>query len=128
MKRVLVLVLAAAGVGGCMERRIHVTSQPPGATVWLNDVEVGRTPLTTGFRYYGTYDVRVRKDGYEPVWTGKTAWTPLWEVPPVDLVATALPMRIQNQVDWHFDLVPTPVEEAGPLLERGREMKARVDQ
>lgn len=124
--RVVGAVAMLLVLGGCLERRIHVTSDPPGAAVTINDVEVGRTPLKTGFKYYGTYDVRIRKEGHEPIWTPRTANTPLWEVPPVDLVATALPIRIENEVSWHFDLAPTTADNAEELLQRGREMQARV--
>lgn len=111
--------------GGCIDRRIMVTSEPPGALVWLNDVEVGRTPVTTRFLWYGDYEVRVRMDGYETVTARRTAEMPVYEHPPIDLVASALPIRIRRH--WHFDLVPlkpsTPEEDAA-LVERARAMRA----
>ncbi len=39
---------------GCVQRTITITSDPPGALVWLNDREIGRTPLDVNFVYYGT--------------------------------------------------------------------------
>ncbi len=48
---------------GCIERLITVSSQPPGALVYLNDEEVGRTPVTVPFRFYGVYDVRLEHEG-----------------------------------------------------------------
>ena len=60
------LVLAAlTACAGCVERLITVTSQPSGSLVYLNDEEVGRTPVTVPFTFYGVYDVRVE---HEPVW------------------------------------------------------------
>lgn len=101
------LISAAAGVPGCLKRTIHVTSEPPGALVWLNDVEVGRTPLETDFTYYGLYSVRIRKEGFEPVVTTKRAKAPLYEWPVVDLAAEAWPQTIETNIRWHFDLSPT---------------------
>ena len=49
---------------GCLKRTISVTTEPPGALVWINDVEVGRTPLETDFTFYGIYDVRLRREGW----------------------------------------------------------------
>src|SRR5215471_15531012 len=69
---------------GCLERTITITSEPPDAIVWLNDVEVGRTPLKTGFTFYGDYDVRLRKEGYEPVQTHRETDTPIYEFAPID--------------------------------------------
>ena len=124
--RALVLLACLAVLPGCLERKITVVSEPPGATVWLNDVEVGRTPCTTGFMYYGEYDVRLQKEGFEPVSTHKSARTPLWEIPPIDLAATALPVTITRDVQWRFDLDPAPTGDAEGLVARARELQARA--
>jgi len=71
LKNHLLLVAAAAGVFalvGCVERTITITSEPSGALVHLNDEEIGRTPVTVPFRFYGVYDVRLT---HEPVWTAE---------------------------------------------------------
>jgi PEGA domain len=93
-------------IAGCLERRVSITSEPPGALVYANDVELGRTPLEADFTYYGDYDVRVELEGFEPLRTRARADTPLYEVPPFDLVATALPVPIETTVRWHFGLEP----------------------
>ncbi len=121
--------LLAALCGGCLERTITITSEPPGALVWLNDAEIGRTPVTTGFMHYGTYDVRLELEGYEPVRTHMDADAPLYEYPPLDLVATALPARISTDIAWHFTLSPglerslAPEEFERGLIERARETR-----
>ncbi|MDX9911737.1 MAG: PEGA domain-containing protein [Phycisphaerales bacterium] len=98
----------AAGLTGCIERRIEVTSTPPGALVWLNDREIGRTPCGASFKFYGEYDVRLSLDGYETLQTSRTASAPFYEYPGPDLVAEALPVRIENVERWHFDLTALP--------------------
>ena len=98
---VCVLVLAP----GCVQRRIHVTSEPSGALVHLNDEEVGRTPVTVPFTHYGTYDVRLALAGHEPLWTTAKAQAPWWEYPGPDLIAEAIPNG-RSDVRWHFTLEP----------------------
>lgn len=117
---------ACALLSGCLERTVTITSEPPGAVVWMNDTEVGRTPLKTGFTYFGEYDVRVRKEGYEPISTHRTAKAPIAEAAPVDLFTTAWPGRVKTDITWHFDL--TPFQPAGEqeLIERARELQAQV--
>lgn len=44
-----------------------IESTPPGATVFLNDVEVGKTPLKTRFKAGQASEVRLELDGYFPV-------------------------------------------------------------
>lgn len=109
LPRTLAIAAATAApllLGGCLERTIHITSDPPGALVWLNDIEVGRTPLETDFTYYGEFSVRLRREGYEPIVTSRTAKAPVYEWPVVDLAAELWPQRISTDIRWHFDLVP----------------------
>ena len=61
----VLVLMAMVSLTGCIERTISITSEPSGALVHLNDDEVGRTPLTVPFTFYGVYDVRVE---HEPVW------------------------------------------------------------
>ncbi len=60
-----ILALAAVCMGptGCVQRTITITSDPPHAIVWLNDEEIGRTPVTVPFTFYGKYDVRIVHEG-----------------------------------------------------------------
>ncbi len=126
------ILACAAALGGCLERTISITSQPPGALVWLNDLEVGRTPLEVDFTFYGTYDVRLELDGYEPIVTSREAKAPLYELPGIDLIAEAIPTRIEDRVHWHFDLRPTlervlPGDRATDrLLERASAFRAQA--
>jgi hypothetical protein len=124
------VVCALAGCGR-QERVIEVTSEPPGAIVWVNDLEIGRTPCDTDFKFFGTYDVRLALDGYEPLMTSAVAEAPLYELPGIDLVAAALPGKRATKVRWHFVLSPVPEsgDKAGAeraLIERAVELRGRV--
>lgn len=128
---VSVAALALFGLSGCLKRTISITTEPEGALVWLNDVEVGRTPLETDFTFYGTYDVRIRREGYEPIATSAKAAAPPHEWPGADLVSEAIPARIHNVVRWHWVLTPRqeatmdkPAAEAA-VLERARALRAQ---
>lgn len=127
--------LVALGVpllGGCLERRITITSEPPGALVWVNDVEIGRTPVDTDFVFYGDFDVRLRKDGFEPITTHKKANAPWYEIPPFDFVAMSIPINFDTDVKWHFDLQPLESAVIGKeaseqaTIERAKELRARL--
>lgn len=129
MRLLISLSLCAVCLGGCMQRTLTITSEPEGALVWVNDVEVGRTPVETSFTFYGTYDVRLRKEGYEPLSTCRVARTPVYEYPPIDFVTMALPWRTNTKIAWHFDLEPEaevvdPVLAETELLERAGDLRA----
>jgi len=119
------IVATAAGAGGCLKRTISVTTEPPGALVWINDVEVGRTPLETDFTFYGNYDVRVRREGYEPIVTSAKAKRPIQEMPGIDLLAEAAPVRMHNVVRWHWNLVPL-AEQAQSKEQAEQDLLARA--
>jgi hypothetical protein len=124
--------LAVAGLGGCVERRVSVTSDPSGALVYANDVELGLTPLEASFRYYGTYDVRVEKEGFEPQRLNVAAREPLYEYPPLDIVAMAVPANIEHVVKWNFKLEPmreaveSREELEKGLLERAKGLRGEI--
>lgn len=126
------LCLSGLALGGCLERRIRVTSEPSGARVWLNDEPIGLTPCEARFTYYGTYDLRVELDGYAPVHEGRTAHAPVYEQPGIDLAATLLPVRFENVIEWHYELeaVQTGREAQEALRQRAQAMRqrARIDE
>ncbi len=107
---------------GCVRRTISIATQPPGALVWLNDREIGRTPIEVDFLYYGTYDVRLELDGYEPMMTSGKVDAPLWDVVGVDLISELMPLDLESRAEWTYTMVPTMSDEAG-LIQRAREMR-----
>ena len=130
MKRAAVLLLTVPVLGGCLERTVTITSEPPGALVILNDEEIGRTPVETGFKHFGVYDVRLQREGYEPIATEREAVAPFWEYPVIDLFAIAAPWRIKTKLDWHFDMTELPqpgtaesMEAESELFDRARSLR-----
>ena len=117
-----ILILASAG---CVRRTISITSTPPGALVWINDREVGRTPLDVEFVHDGVYDVRLVADGYEPLVTSGRTAPPLWDLPPFDLGAELAPATLERRVSWHYELEPAEMV-AETLLDRAIDARART--
>lgn len=109
--------------GGCIRRSLSITSTPPGALVWVNHREVGRTPVSVDFTHYGTYDVRIERDGMEPLMTSRKASAPAWDLPGPDLVVEVLPFQANSRVHWHFDLEPRD-ESHDALVDRARSFRA----
>jgi len=131
--RALLFAASALTLTGCVERQIRVTSTPPGARVWLNDQEIGTTPCASGFTFYGGYDVRLEKPGYEAIHELKTANAPLYEYPVADLAATAAPGTITNSITWHFDLTPVAERSKDPdlalteLIDRAADLRSQAE-
>lgn len=134
MLRLLALAAIVTILPACATRRLDVTSDPPGALVYVNDVELGTTPCSADFRFYGVCDVRLEKEGYEPLRTHADASAPIYEYPPLDLLAQASPIPVTTRVKWHFTLTPSlertqSAEELEKgLIERAKELGQQVDQ
>lgn len=120
---IVALGLALLPLVGCgTKRSITVTSEPANALVFLNDEEIGRTPVTVPFTFYGVYDLRLEADGYKAVLTQREAKAPLWEYPGPDLVGEAV--GGESHIQWHVDMEPLPVGDEASLVDRARQMRA----
>jgi len=132
MKRTFLLLLAVPCLlaCGCVQRTISITSEPSGALVYLNDEEVGRTPVTVPFTFYGVYDVRMEAPGFKPLWTQQKAKAPWWETPGIDLFAEMVPDN-QAALHWHFTMDGQPPAEdidADVLLDHAKQLRSATDQ
>lgn len=130
MSRLFQLVLLSAMLTiltGCLERTITVTSEPPGAIVYLNDEEIGRTPVTVPFTFYGTYDVRLTLPGYKVMAVAQQAKTPWYEIPGPDLIAEALPGKTLTELKWHYKLEPAQPVSEDALLDRASQLRAKIN-
>jgi hypothetical protein len=122
------LLLSLTLAGGCVgvRRELTVESEPAGALVYVNGDEVGRTPVTKEFLYYGTLDLRLRKDGYETLEDHPRVWAPWWQIPPIDLVAEAFSPTDRHKLSYEL----TPKEQGADqqeLLRRGAELSGQLE-
>ncbi|MFN5494973.1 MAG: PEGA domain-containing protein [bacterium] len=121
----IVLGVAVAALSGCVERRIWIDTAPRGALVWVNDAQVGRTPVDLAITHEGTYDLRIEKEGFEPLITPATTEGPIWDMVPLDLVVEILPIKARNESRWKFTLVPRDDSE-NALVDRATALRDRL--
>jgi hypothetical protein len=120
------VVLAAAG-SGCVERTITINSNPPGALVYLNDEEVGRTPMTRDFLWYGDYSVALRKEGYQTFKTKQLVMAPIWEFVGPDIAFDLIPLPFKDQHSYSYNLHPVQPVAPDVLLKRAEELKTELE-
>lgn len=111
--------------GGCVERELAIDTEPQAALVYLNGQEVGRTPMRQSFLWYGTYDVEIRREGYNTVKTDAPVIAPWWQWVPFDFVAEILPFHLKDTHKLHYALTPASDEAVDPdaLAQRGEQMR-----
>ncbi len=107
---------------GCVKRTITVTSNPSGAIVWLNDREIGRTPVTIDFTYYGEYDIRAELHGYQSIMATRWLIAPSWDLPPLDLITEVVAPNAHADLYWSFELEPLETDSSA-LIKRAETLR-----
>ena len=109
---------------GCVRRRLAVRSNPPGAMVFVDNQQIGSTPCSVDFTYYGTREIRLVKPGFETLTVNQPIPTPWYEIPPIDFVSENLvPTRIQDHRTVSFDLQPQVIVPTEQLLDRANQLR-----
>ncbi len=101
----VVSLVAGSLLSGCVERRLTINTEPQGALVTLNDEEIGTSPVTVSFNWYGDYNVRISKGGFETLKTHRKLKGPWYDAFPFDFFAQIVsPKRIVDSYEWTFEL------------------------
>ena len=109
---------------GCVRRRMTIRTDQPGATVYVDQREIGVTPVSTRFTYYGTRNFVVSKDGYETVAVSRTLNPPWYQYPVLDFMVENLwPFEVRDERVIDFQLVPKQTVPTERLIRRGEDLR-----
>ena len=96
--------------------------------MFLNDQDVGRSPVRVPFTWYGDYDIVIRKPGFETIRTHHRIDTPWYEFPGIDIITECLiPLTVHDdRVLETYVMEPQqhPTDQA--LLQAADDMRQRV--
>lgn len=120
----VLLVVAAIAAAGCVQRRMTIRSSPPGALVYVDDYQIGTTPVSTDFIYYGTRKIRLVKDGFETLTVRQPFPIPWYEVFPLDFVTENLwPWEIRDERVVDLAMTPTDAIPAEVVVARAEQAR-----
>ena len=123
----LALLSACVCTVGCVTRRLTVKSNPPGASLYIDDSEIGVTPVSTTYLRYGKRKFRLVKDGYETLTAIQPVPAPWYQIPPLDFLSENLiPGEIKDQRTLNFNLQPQKNVETAELRARAEELRAKT--
>ena len=123
----LVFVLGVSLLlAGCVERKLTINTEPEGALVILNDEEIGISPVTVSFEWYGDYNVRISKEGYETLKTHRELKGPWYDQFPFDFFAMLNPKRTVDSYEWTFELAPKVESTLEELIEAAKQLKSEL--
>jgi hypothetical protein len=118
-----VIGLAVASPG-CVQRRMTIRSNPPGALVYVDDYQLGTTPVSHDFVYYGTRKIRLVKDGYETLTVRQPFPVPWYEIFPLDFVTeNIIPWEIRDERVVDLQMQPAASTPAELVVARAEQVR-----
>ena len=113
---------------GCVFRRMTVMTDPPGARLFVNNIEVGTTPCivpTNAFIDYGNYKFTLFKDGYEPLEVIQPVPPKWYQYPWIDAVTELGPWTVRDQRLFSYQLQPAREKSGDELKQQADEFRQR---
>jgi len=115
-------------LSGCVERKLTINTKPQGALVILNDEEIGTSPVTVSFEWYGDYWVRISKEGYESLNTHRPLKGPWYDKFPFDFfVQIIISERIVDSYEWTFPLKPKKQISREELIQAAEKLEKQLN-
>lgn len=130
----IALFAALTVLSGCVERALVITSDPPGATVTVNQQWKGTTPYVVPFMHYGVYDIWIEHPGveengrmtkYYPLHVGEPVRAPKYQYAGADFVSEVLlPTTLRDQHNLHYTLERVAdADDIDDVLDRAQQLR-----
>jgi hypothetical protein len=104
-----------------------IRTNPPGALVYVDDYEIGVTPVSTDFVYYGPRKIRLVKAGYQTQTFLQPVPAPWYQYTPLDFVTENLvPGEIRDQRVFNYQLSPQVIVPTDRLVGRAEGLRRQV--
>jgi hypothetical protein len=112
---------------GCVERQLVIKTEPTDALVKVDGSEIGRSPATMKFTFYGLRRITVQKEGYEPLTAIEKVYPPWYQIIPLDLVGEVLyPGTIVDRREFTYTLQEAAPDDPRLLVERANEFRSEL--
>ncbi len=121
----LAALVVFALTAGCVQRRLTIRSNPPGAYVYVDNYPIGTTPVSTDFVYYGKRQIRLVRDGYETLTVDQKIRAPWYQWFGIDFISENLvPYNIRDEQTLNFTMAPQQVPSSPQLTARAEELRS----
>lgn len=112
------------GSAGCVERRYTIRTNPPGALVSVNGEEVGTTPVSAPFIYYGDMRVTIQAEGYETLNLVQPMRPPWWDnIVTEFFTENLIPYTFRDEREFFYEMPPIADPPPGDLVARGEDLR-----
>jgi PEGA domain len=128
--RVQALILLAAGVGalsGCVERRYTIRTDPPGATVIVNGEEIGPSPASKSFVFYGDRKITLIRDGYQTKTVIQPISAPWWDNLLTEFFTeNVIPLSLRDEREFKYQMELAQSPPQGELRDRAEVLRSEA--
>jgi hypothetical protein len=112
---------------GCVHRRVTVNSYPQGALVKVDGRDIGYTPASFDFTWYGTREVQLMMDGYETHTEMISINAPWYQKFPLDFVSdNFLGRHVTDHRQFAFQLQPKRLDMSGDVMKRAGSLRSEA--
>ncbi len=122
--RGLVAAMALLSVG-CVDRRYTIRTDPPGALVYVNGEEVGASPVSHSFTYYGDREITLVADGFQTQRIIQPVNAPWWDNDLTDFFSENLvPFTLRDDREFAYRMQPSVNPPSADLEARANALRA----
>ena len=123
---VLAAVLSLS-MTGCVHRRVTINSYPQGALVKVDGKDIGYTPASFDFTWYGTREVKLLKDGFETHTEHIQIDSPWYQKFPLDFISdNFLGRHITDHRQFNFQLQPKRQDQSSDVMNRANSLRSEA--
>lgn len=125
----LVVLLASLGMTGCVTRRYTIRTDPPGALVYVNGEELGPSPVSQSYTFYGSREIMLVADGYQTQRIIQEFPAPLYDNLLTDFFTENLvPFNIRDEREFFYKMPVAQNPDPNILLQRGEALRSQGKQ
>ena len=126
---ILAAYVSAMALTGCVHRRLTSRTFPEGAMAYVDNQEIGPTPVSTGFSHYGVRTIRVERDGFETVEVDERIDAPWYLTPPLDFfVENFWPREIRDERVVDIEMQPLRNVPRAEIEGRAQQLRQQSQQ
>lgn len=124
---VFLVVGATLLVAGCVERRMTVRTDPPGALVEIDGTPIGFSPASMSFTYYAPRKIKITHDDYETLTVIQDVPPPWWDNWLTEFFTENLwPFTLRDERVFHYVLEPRKAHSTESILRRAEEVRQQA--
>ncbi len=116
--------LIVLGAVGCVERRYTIRTNPDNALVIVNGEEIGPSPASRSFAFYGDREIVISAPGYETLHVIQPVRAPIWDTYVTDFFSeNVIPYTFRDEREFVYNLKPITTPPESELVQRATALR-----